>query len=64
MGSMFNGSQATTLDLSSFDTSKVTSMGAMFQNSKVTTLDLSNFDTSSVTVWFKCSIILKQLHLI
>ena len=37
------------LDLSSFDTSKVTNMGYMFYNiSNPTTLDLSNFDTSQV----------------
>ena len=43
---MFGGSQATTLDLSSFDTSNVTNMSSMFSFS---TLDLSSFDTSSVT---------------
>ena len=38
------------LDLSSFDTSKVTNMGYMFYNiSNPATLDLSNFDTSHVT---------------
>ena len=38
------------LDLSSFDTSKVTNMGYMFYNiSNPATLDLSNFDTSQVT---------------
>ena len=38
------------LDLSSFDTSKVTNMGYMFYNiSNPTTLDISNFDTSKVT---------------
>ena len=38
------------LDLSSFDTSKVTNMGYMFYNiSNPTTLDISNFDTSHVT---------------
>ena len=38
------------LDLSSFDTSKVTDMGYMFYNiSNPTTLDISNFDTSKVT---------------
>ncbi len=53
---MFNGSQATTLDLSSFDTSNVTNMEAMFYNSKATTLDLSYFDTSKVTNmrWMFC----------
>ena len=49
MDAMFDGSQVTILDLSNFDTSKVTSMGAMFRESKATTLDLSNFDTSKVT---------------
>ena len=49
MSRMFNGSAATTLDLSSFDTSNVTSMTAMFQGSAATTLDLSSFDTSNVT---------------
>ena len=39
----------TTLDLSSFDTSKVTNMSYMFGNcSSLTTLDLSSFDTSMV----------------
>ena len=38
------------LDLSSFDTSNVTSMDAMFTGmSNLTTLNLSNFDTSQVT---------------
>ena len=49
MGAMFSGSQATTLDVSNFDTSKVTNMGSMFSNSQATTLDVSNFDTSNVT---------------
>ena len=46
---MFYNSQATILDLSSFDTSNVTSMWGMFYNSQATTLDLSSFDTSKVT---------------
>ena len=46
---MFSNSQATTLDLSSFDTSNVTNMEYMFSSSKATTLDVSNFDTSNVT---------------
>ena len=38
------------IDLSNFDTSKVTDMGLMFYGmSNLTTLDLSNFDTSKVT---------------
>ncbi|UKI58807.1 MAG: DUF285 domain-containing protein [Clostridium sp.] len=49
MRSMFSSSKATTLDLSNFDTSKVTDMSEMFSGSQATTLDLSNFDTSKVT---------------
>ena len=50
---MFDGSQATTLDLSSFDTSKVTNMSNMLRNSKATTgyartqTDADNFNSSS-----------------
>ena len=46
---MFNSSAATTLNLSSFNTSNVTSMRSMFFSSAATTLDLSSFDTSNVT---------------
>ena len=46
---MFSNSQATTLDLSNFDTSKVTDMCDMFAGTKVRTLNLSSFDTSKVT---------------
>ena len=49
MSGMFASSKATTLDLSSFDTSKVTNMNLMFYGSQATTLDLSSFDTSNVT---------------
>jgi surface protein len=49
MNRMFYGSSATTLDLSSLNTSNVTDMSRMFQNSSATTLDLSSFDTSNVT---------------
>ena len=49
MSFMFDYSQATTLNLSSFDTSKVTNMSAMFGDIKATTLNLSSFDTSNVT---------------
>ena len=49
MTSMFHSSQATSLDLSSFDTSSVTTMTSMFESSQATSLDLSSFDTSSVT---------------
>ena len=50
-GSMFSGMRSlTSLDLSNFDTSKVTNMNSMFASSpNLTSLDLSNFDTSKVT---------------
>ena len=48
MNHMFYGSSATTLDLSSFDTSNVTDMSYMFQGSAVTSLDISSFNTSNV----------------
>ena len=48
---MFYGMRSlTSLNLSNFDTSKVTNMQYMFSvTTKLTTLDLSNFDTSKVT---------------
>ncbi|MFC0630848.1 bacterial Ig-like domain-containing protein [Listeria welshimeri] len=48
---MFQGmTSLTSLDLSGFNTSKVTDMSAMFQHAQsLTTLDLSNFNTSNVT---------------
>ena len=46
---MFSNSQATTLDLSNFDTSKVTDMTSMFYRSQTKLLNLSSFDTSKVT---------------
>ena len=49
MSYMFYDSQATTLNLSNFNTSNVTNMSSMFYYSKATTLDVSNFDTSEVT---------------
>lgn len=49
MSRMFSGSQATILDLSSFDTGRVTDMSWMFYGSQATSLDLSSFDTSNVT---------------
>ena len=49
MSGMFLQSQATSIDLSSFDTSNVTHMGGMFAASQVTSLDFSNFDTRNVT---------------
>ena len=51
MSTMFNRcSSLTGLDVSNFDTSKVTSMSNMFEGcSNLTDLDVSNFDTSNVT---------------
>lgn len=49
MAYMFLNSQASAIDLSSFNTSKVTDMGSMFWNSQAIILDVSNFDTSKVT---------------
>ena len=51
MSSMFNNCQTlTSLDLSNFNTSKVTDMSSMFSNCRaLTSLDLSNFNTSNVT---------------
>ena len=46
---LFFNSLATSIDLSSFDTSNVTNMAFMFQYTKPTSLDLSTFDTSKVT---------------
>jgi len=48
---LFNGcTNLTSIDLSSFDTSNVTTMGSMFfRCSNLTSLDLSSFDTSNVT---------------
>ena len=70
----FNGSKATdtsryifsgctsltSLDLSSFDTSKVNNMGVMFYEcTSLTSLDVSSFDTSNATdmrfMFYKCS---------
>ena len=52
MDSMFNRCKASSLNLSKFNTSKVTNMGWMFFNcSRLETLDLSSFDTSSVTTF-------------
>ena len=49
MSYTFSGSQATSIDLSSFDTSNVTDMSNMFAYSQATSIDLSSFDTSNVT---------------
>ena len=46
---MFQYSQATSLDLSDFNTNNVINMNAMFSYSQATTIDLSNFNTSKVT---------------
>lgn len=46
---MFFKSQATSLDLSSFNTSNATDMSLMFNDSLATSLDLSSFNTSNVT---------------
>ena len=50
MADMFYGCKnLTTLDLSSFNTSKVNDMNRMFYNcNKLTILDLSNFDNSKI----------------
>ena len=49
MRHMFAVSAATTIDLSSFNTTNVTDMSGMFSGSAATTLDLSSFNTSNVT---------------
>ena len=50
MAYMFSYSNLTSLDVSGFDTSKVTDMSYMFHNCmNLTSLDLSGFDTSKVT---------------
>ena len=49
MSYMFEESQASSIDLSSFNTSNVTDMVRMFYYSEATSLDLSSFDTSNVT---------------
>ena len=46
---MFFKSKTQSIDLSNFNTSKITNMAGMFWFSEATTLDLSNFDTSKVT---------------
>ena len=55
MTGMFNGcSSLTSLDLSGFDTSKVTDTIGMFINcSSLTSLDLSGLDTSKVTTMYR-----------
>ena len=46
---MFVDTKATTLDVSSFNTSSVTNMYGMFAGSQATALNLTNFDTSKVS---------------
>ena len=48
MSYMFGYSQATTIDLSNFNTSNVTNMTSMFYRSQTELLNLSSFDTSDV----------------
>ena len=61
MNGIFSGCcNLTSIDLSGFDTSKVTEMGGMFYEcERLTELDLSNFDTSNVTdmrdMFYGCS---------
>ena len=45
---MFYFSNASSIDMSSFDTSNVINMSGMFWNSKATILDLSKFNTNNV----------------
>ncbi len=47
MRRMFENSQATVIDVSSFDTSHVLNMESMFENSNVVNLDLRHFDISN-----------------
>ena len=49
MSWMFADTQATTLNLSSFNTSNVTNMVAMLSGTQATLMDLSSFNTSKVT---------------
>lgn len=50
MSSMFEGCQATSLDVEDFDTHNVTDMSSMFKDcSQLTSLDVSHFNTSLVT---------------
>ena len=48
-GFTFSNWKCKTLDLSEFDTSKMTTMSYMFSGCAATELDLSNFNTSNVT---------------
>jgi len=55
---MFAECEATSLDLSCFDTSNVTNMTCMFMECRAKSIDLSSFDTSNVTsmnsMFFMC----------
>mgnify|MGYP002551625474 FL=1 len=64
MGMFFDCSNLTSLDLSSFKTSKVTIMNAMFSGcSDLTELDLASFNTKDVTnmhqMFYNCEKLLK-----
>ena len=62
MAQMLSGLQhISTIDVSSFDTSKVTDMSYMFQFSGYTSLDLSNFDFSLVTTTYRMFAILPNM---
>ena len=50
MDYMFTGSKATSIDLSGFNTSNVTSMTGTFSNLNLKSLDLSNLDTHNVSI--------------
>ncbi len=61
MSSMFEGCGVASLDLSTFDTSKVTLMGSLFKSCKnLTALDISSFDTSQAEnmgwMFYECPI--------
>ena len=45
----YNSNRLESLNVSNFNTAKVTDMGSMFHGIKTTSLDLSSFDTSQVT---------------
>jgi len=63
MSYMFNDCRnLKTLDLSNFDTSKVTTMSYMFSFCKFNPLNISNFDTSNVKIWLECFLIVILIH--
>lgn len=65
MNNMFASTAATSIDLSSFDTSNVTNMNSVFMECRnLTTLDVSSFNTSKVTTMrsmFSCCTSLTKL---